>query len=159
MSVYELYRMKSVGNTALDGLRFSKGERTMGKLTWDCIEDKLDDLGFHISSRDEDGDRLLLELTVTLPYHSYEHVVMLDCIRDNPASVVGALRDEYEAYDADYETSLWIDDDGHGHNGAPHHIRDILAEMTAFEEFLALSVSRMDAYIQAQSDMEAQDAY
>ena len=32
-------------------------------------------------------------------------------------------------YDADYEASLWIGDDGHGTNGAPYHIADIVADM------------------------------
>ena len=31
-------------------------------------------------------------------------------------------------YDPDYETYLWKSSDGHGINGAPYHIRDILAE-------------------------------
>ena len=38
------------------------------------------------------------------------------------------VRDCYEEYDPDYETYLWKSSDGHGINGAPYHIRDILAE-------------------------------
>lgn len=38
------------------------------------------------------------------------------------------VRDCYEEYDPDYETYLWIGSDGHGINGAPYHIRDILEE-------------------------------
>ncbi len=34
-----------------------------------------------------------------------------------------------ESFDADEETSLWIGNDGHGQNGAPYHVRDILNEM------------------------------
>lgn len=108
----------------------------MGKLTWNDIDDRLEDLGFYISSRYEDGDQLQLELTITLPYHSHEHVVMLDCDRYKPKSIVDAFRDVHDAYDADYETFLWIGDDGHGRNGAPYHIRDILADMEAFDAFL-----------------------
>lgn len=37
--------------------------------------------------------------------------------------------DEYcENYDVDYETYIWLGDDGHGKNGAPYHIKDILAD-------------------------------
>lgn len=34
-----------------------------------------------------------------------------------------------DTYDEDYEASLWIGDDGHGKNGAPYHIADIVADM------------------------------
>ncbi len=38
------------------------------------------------------------------------------------------VQESYEGFDPDYETFLWIGPDGHGRNGAPYHIRDILAE-------------------------------
>lgn len=37
------------------------------------------------------------------------------------------LANEYvEGFDVDYETYLWLDKTGHGANGAPYHIKDIL---------------------------------
>lgn len=42
----------------------------------------------------------------------------------------------YENFDVDQETALWIDDDGHGKNGAPYHIRDILEEFENYERDL-----------------------
>ena len=41
----------------------------------------------------------------------------------------------YEDFDPDYEAYLWIGDDGHGRNGAPYHIKDIVSDM---EEAAAL---------------------
>lgn len=38
----------------------------------------------------------------------------------------------------DYETSLWIGKDGHGANGAPYHIKDILEEMYLAKEQIAI---------------------
>ncbi|MDA3053227.1 hypothetical protein OFO01_07315 [Campylobacter sp. JMF_01 NE2] len=35
----------------------------------------------------------------------------------------------YHAYDPSYETSLWIDSEGHGKNGAPYEIGDIYEDM------------------------------
>ena len=46
------------------------------------------------------------------------------------AKEVVALAD---GFDPDYETSLWIGPDGHGANGAPYHIRDILDDMDAVQ--------------------------
>ena len=40
----------------------------------------------------------------------------------------------YEDFDPDYEAYLWIGDDGHGKNGAPYHIKDIVADMEEVEE-------------------------
>ncbi|EKC74665.1 hypothetical protein LEA_05631, partial [human gut metagenome] len=36
------------------------------------------------------------------------------------------LENFYEGFDPDYETYLWIGNDGHGKNGAPYHIKDIV---------------------------------
>lgn len=40
----------------------------------------------------------------------------------------------YEDFDPDYEAYLWIVDDGHGRNGAPYHIKDIVSDMEEAEE-------------------------
>ena len=42
----------------------------------------------------------------------------------------------YMGFDADYETYIWLGPDGHGHNGAPYHIRDILDEMERYDDQL-----------------------
>lgn len=42
----------------------------------------------------------------------------------------------YEAYDSDYEAYLWIGTDGHGKNGAPYHIKDIVSDMEAAEAMI-----------------------
>ena len=45
------------------------------------------------------------------------------------ADVSAKIRDYAFNYDPDKEASLWIGDDGHGKNGAPYHLSDILADM------------------------------
>lgn len=42
----------------------------------------------------------------------------------------------YDNFDVDEETALWIGEDGHGKNGAPYHIRDILEEFESYEKDL-----------------------
>ncbi|SFB10173.1 hypothetical protein [Selenomonas ruminantium] len=42
----------------------------------------------------------------------------------------------YENFDVDEETALWIGEDGHGKNGAPYRIRDILEEFENYEKDL-----------------------
>ena len=43
-------------------------------------------------------------------------------------SFANALRELAENFDADEEASLWVGPDGHGTNGAPYRLRDILRE-------------------------------
>lgn len=46
------------------------------------------------------------------------------------------LDELYDNFDVDYETYIWIGDDGHGKSGAPYHIKDILADMEEVDEKL-----------------------
>ena len=41
---------------------------------------------------------------------------------------VEELGEYIESYDVDEETYLWLGSDGHGKNGAPYHIKDLLAD-------------------------------
>ena len=41
---------------------------------------------------------------------------------------VEELGEYIDGYDVDEETYLWLGPDGHGKNGAPYHIKDILED-------------------------------
>lgn len=47
----------------------------------------------------------------------------------DPDSLIKSVRDYYDGFNPDEEAYLWIGDDGHGKNGAPYRIRDIVADM------------------------------
>ena len=55
-----------------------------------------------------------------------------DCIE----SLADEIEAYYEGFDPDYEASLWIGTDGYVHNGAPYHIKDIVADMEEAEEMV-----------------------
>lgn len=44
-------------------------------------------------------------------------------------TLIDAIKQYFKCFDPDYEASLWIGEDGHGKNGAPYHIKDIVADM------------------------------
>lgn len=46
------------------------------------------------------------------------------------------IYEAYQNYDPDFEASLWIGDDGHGKNGAPYYIEDIVDDMKECEGFI-----------------------
>ena len=52
----------------------------------------------------------------------------------------------YEDFDPDYEAYLWIGDDGHGRNGAPYHIKDIVSDMEEAEEQIRLRKEYVAAF-------------
>ncbi|WP_304707991.1 hypothetical protein [uncultured Rikenella sp.] len=58
-------------------------------------------------------------------------------MKDNaPSSLLEEIERYYEAFDPDYEASLWVGDDGHGKRGAPYHIKDIVSDMEAAEAMM-----------------------
>lgn len=53
-----------------------------------------------------------------------------------PDNLIKSVREYYEGFDPDEEAYLWIGDDGHGKNGAPYRIRDIVADMEDAESMV-----------------------
>ncbi len=52
------------------------------------------------------------------------------------ANLVSNMEDYYNGFDADEETYLWLDRNGHGKNGAPYRMRDVLDDMEAVEDMI-----------------------
>ena len=48
-------------------------------------------------------------------------------------SLVDDMEEYYEGFDADAEAYLWLDSNGHGKNGAPYRMKDVLSDMEAAE--------------------------
>ena len=48
-------------------------------------------------------------------------------------SLVSDMEEYYEGFDTDAEAYLWLDSNGHGKNGAPYRMKDVLADMGAAE--------------------------
>lgn len=44
------------------------------------------------------------------------------------------IKDYHDNFDVDYETYIWLDRDGHGKNGAPYHIKDLVEDMEACQK-------------------------
>lgn len=48
---------------------------------------------------------------------------------DKNKGIAEEVYDYYKNYDPSEEAILWCDSSGHGKNGAPYHLKDILADM------------------------------
>lgn len=54
----------------------------------------------------------------------------------NIDTLIEEIDNYYESYDPDEEASLWIGPDGHGTNGAPYRISDIVKDMEEAESMV-----------------------
>lgn len=52
------------------------------------------------------------------------------------ADLVRAVKEYYEAYDPSYEAYLWLDETGHGKNGAPYDMKELYEDMEACEQYI-----------------------
>lgn len=62
-------------------------------------------------------------------------------------SLIEHLEDYYEDFDVDYETYIWLDQWGHGKNGAPYRLRAVLEDSEAIEkmvEVLLKAIKKME---------------
>ena len=50
--------------------------------------------------------------------------------------IADEVLDYYEGYDPSEEAILWCDSSGHGKNGAPYQLKDIIADMEEAEEMV-----------------------
>lgn len=62
----------------------------------------------------------------------------------DPDTFIKSVREYYENYDPDEEAYLWIGDDGHGKNGAPYRISDIVADMEDAESMVGTLLEALE---------------
>lgn len=118
----------------------------MKELTWDDVEKKLTNLGFEVSNWQSNGNQYSCDIQKYSPA-GQDCSFTLDMEKDNPSSVEKALDELYENYDPEAETMLWIGPDGHGKNGAPYHLSDVLKDMEAVEKDLEESAEKMSVFV------------
>lgn len=58
-------------------------------------------------------------------------------MRDNSLeSLVADMVEYYEGFDVDSEAYLWLDSNGHGKNGAPYRMKDMVEDMEEAEKMI-----------------------
>lgn len=89
-----------------------------------------EDLGWSYNVSDTPNERG--EVCVELEKYSPQGQDFIATIwfgNENEHNFVKALREYWQDFDPDEEACKWIGEDGHGKNGAPYSIRDILDDM------------------------------
>lgn len=70
----------------------------------------------------------------------------------NINSLIENIEEYYEGFDVDYETYIWLDQFGHGRNGAPYRMRAVLEDMEATEKMI-------EELLEAIKEMEVPEEY
>lgn len=86
------------------------------------ILDKIEELGWVIT--DEGNNYLLSKFS---PAGQDFNVIVTKS--DDVNKFIENIYEAYENYDVSEEVRLWIDDFGHGKNGAPYEIKDLVEDM------------------------------
>lgn len=97
------------------------------------ITDIAQEKGWSVNVEDKNETRVLFEFQRYTKY-GQDFLFNADMQGEDIDTLIASVKEYYEGFDPDYEAYLWIGDDGHGKNGAPYHIKDIVADMEDAEE-------------------------
>ena len=109
---------------------------SMNKNIIDKITDCAESNGWSVSmDTEQEKDIVVFEFSKYTPAgHDFSFSATM---KDNSLDSLGDDIEEYfEHFDVDSEAYLWLDDNGHGKNGAPYRMRDVLADMEAAERYI-----------------------
>ena len=66
---------------------------------------------------------------------------------ETPQQLFDEIFDYYDGFDASYEAYLWLDNTGHGTNGAPYDMGDVYDDMKACEQYIKDAAEIVREYI------------
>lgn len=89
-----------------------------------------EDLGWSYNVDDTPNERgeVCVELEKYSP-QGQDFIATIWFENENEHNFIKALREYWQDYDPDEEACKWIGEDGHGENGAPYSIRELLDDM------------------------------
>ena len=93
--------------------------------------DKIENAGFSVSH--EEGNDYYFSRYSTA---GQDFGFSIDTGEDIAEFARNVLR-HYEDFDVSYEAYLWLDENGHGKNGAPYDMRDLYNDMEECEGFIS----------------------
>jgi hypothetical protein len=104
------------------------------KLNWSCKEYE-DYVSFTIYSPKE---------------QEHYHEITLKHLENGDVDFHSFIEELYECaegYDVEENTMLWVDDEGHGKNGAPYHLKDVLKDMEWCKKQSVKLYNKLNQYI------------
>lgn len=93
-------------------------------MTKEQITNKAKKLGWNVEFSRDKHKRVTFE-----NWTPYGQDIILEYEYKNLDEIREQLKEEVESFDVSYETYLWLDENGHGKNGSPYEMKDILLDM------------------------------
>ncbi|WP_099301867.1 hypothetical protein [Bacillus sp. Marseille-P3800] len=91
--------------------------------------DKIESLGWNV---EKEGDNEYRISKFSPAGQDFGITINGECEKD----LIDSIYSKYENFDVSEETYLWLDNTGHGINGAPYHMRELLTDMEACEQMI-----------------------
>ena len=94
-----------------------------------ALMEKIEELGWRVDE-EEDNEYRLAKFSPA----GQDFSIVVE--GEDAETLIDNIDKAYENYDVSTETYLWLDDAGHGKNGAPHELKDVLKDMEACEKMI-----------------------
>lgn len=91
--------------------------------------------GWNVYIEDESEGNICFDFGKYSPAGQDFHV-SAELENNEPDTLTDNLYARYSDFDVSSETYLWLDNDGHGKNGAPYDIKDLYEDMEACQEMI-----------------------
>lgn len=91
------------------------------------------DFSVHVTS---EGSKYTLDFQKYSPAgqdFSFTIEIETEC---DETDIADKINEYYENYDVSYETYIWLDNTGHGANGAPYEMIDVYNDMKECEQYI-----------------------
>lgn len=110
-------------------------------LTRKKIEREAEKLGWNVEWYENGGEPWVSFET----YSPQEQDICIECPCKRLSDIVEWIFNEWDNYDPSYEASLWLDNTGHGKNGAPYKMGDVYKDMCDTENMIYDLYSSLNA--------------
>lgn len=101
-------------------------------MTKNKIEKIAEELGWTVTWDNNDGTKFVM----LSQYSPAGQDFNVELEYENLGEIEDKLREYYDSYDPSYEAYLWLDNYGHGKNGAPYEMIDVYNDMVACKEMI-----------------------
>lgn len=114
-----------------------KGDSFMNKLMAmrERIVEIAEENDWSVDMTSNDGDNFTYEFRKGSPA-GQDFSFCADMEDNDVYSLIDNIYERYNDYDCSEETYLWLDNTGHGKNGAPYDMKDVYEDMEACEQMI-----------------------
>lgn len=102
------------------------------------FEDKLKDTEWNVETKiNESKKQVEVSLEIWTPAGRDVYLEFEFKDKTTKEQISKTFQEYYESYDVSYETYIWLDNEGHGKNGAPYEMEKVLIDTQWIENELA----------------------